>query len=195
MNKAGYVAAFFLGVIAGAFGTWKYAEAKCEKNAQEEIEAVKSSYFRKRKEEEKAAKSEEQPQQVEDSETEEEKQLKKKYSDILHRNGYVNYSTAEPKEADAKKESSFYMGAYVIPPENFGELEDYEMISLIYFADGILTDENYDPIDDEEETVGVNWSEHFGEYEDDSVYLRNDERRSDYEILKDMRKLSEVRRR
>ena len=33
---------------------------------------------------------------------------------------------------------------------------------------------------------------HFGEYEDDSVFVRCDERKCDYEILLDQRSFSEV---
>ena len=33
---------------------------------------------------------------------------------------------------------------------------------------------------------------HFGEYEDDSVFVRNDDRKCDYEILMDQRLYSDV---
>ena len=35
--------------------------------------------------------------------------------------------------------------------------------------------------------VGLDSLTHFGQYEDDSVYVRNDERMTDYEILLDIR--------
>ncbi len=44
-----------------------------------------------------------------------------------------------------------------------------------------------DIVDDIEETVGIDSLTHFGEYEDDSVFVRNDERKCDYEILLDHR--------
>ena len=44
-----------------------------------------------------------------------------------------------------------------------------------------------DIVDDIEETVGIDSLTHFGEYEDDSVFVRNDERKCDYEILLDDR--------
>ena len=55
-----------------------------------------------------------------------------------------------------------------------------------------MTDENYIPIDDIEGTVGIGFEDHFGEYEDDSVYVRNDVRRCEYEILADERNFSDV---
>ena len=80
---------------------------------------------------------------------------------------------------------------YVIPPEEFGEFEDYERISLTYYADGVLADDNNEVVDDVEDIVG-DALDHFGEYEDDSVFVRCDERKCDYEILMDQRTFSEV---
>ena len=40
-------------------------------------------------------------------------------------------------------------------------------------------------IEDVEGTVGTDSLTHFGEYEDDSVFVRNDEKQIDYEILLD----------
>ena len=56
----------------------------------------------------------------------------------------------------------------------------------------MLTDENDEIIEDVEETVGFESLNHFGEYEDDSVFVRNDARKCDYEILLDQRTYSEV---
>ena len=56
----------------------------------------------------------------------------------------------------------------------------------------MLADEDDEPVDDIEEIVG-DGLEHFGEYgEDDSVFVRSDMRKCDYEILRDLREFSEV---
>ena len=60
-------------------------------------------------------------------------------------------------------------------------------ISLSYFDDQILADENLDVVEDIEETVGIDSLTHFGEYEDDSIFVRNDARRVDYQVLIDNR--------
>ena len=49
-----------------------------------------------------------------------------------------------------------------------------------------------DIVDDIEETVGIDSLTHFGEYEDGSVFVRNDERKCDYEILLDHRNYEDV---
>ena len=71
-------------------------------------------------------------------------------------------------------------------------MPEYERISLTYYDDQVLTDENDKIIEDIEETIGIDSLTHFGEYEDDSVFVRNDERQCDYEILLDRRKYSDV---
>jgi len=55
-----------------------------------------------------------------------------------------------------------------------------------------LTDEGYEVIEDADEAVGEESLDHFGEFEDDSVFVRNDLMRCDYEILQDNRTYAEV---
>ena len=43
-----------------------------------------------------------------------------------------------------------------------------------------------------EEMVGFESLNHFGEYEDDSVFVRNDAKKCDYEILLDQKLYSDV---
>ena len=81
---------------------------------------------------------------------------------------------------------------YIISPEEFGAFDDYETISLTYYEDQILADDDDELVDDIEDIVGFDSLTHFGEYEDDSVFVRNDRLKCDYEILMDHRKYSDV---
>ena len=108
---------------------------------------------------------------------------------ILQREGYVNYSDMQNKK---QKQEIAVDRPYVIQPSDFGEFDDYEKISLTYTADGVLLDDMNEIVDDIEETVGEDSLEHFGEYEDDSVYVRNDAKKCDYEILLDQRNYQEI---
>ena len=81
---------------------------------------------------------------------------------------------------------------YIIRPDEFGEYDDYDTISLTYYADHILTDEDDEIVEDIEDKIGFDALSHFGEYEEDSVFVRNDRIKCDYEILLDQRKYSEV---
>lgn len=81
---------------------------------------------------------------------------------------------------------------YVISPEEFGEKEHYDTVSLMYYADQILADDNDDIIEDVEGTVGFDSLTHFGDFETDAVHVRNDEQCTDYEILRSLRTYKEV---
>lgn len=81
---------------------------------------------------------------------------------------------------------------YVISPDEFGEYVAYEPQSLMYYADGVLTDDMDNPIEDIDGMVGEDFAEHFGEYEDDSVYIRNDKTKCDYEILASAKTFAEA---
>ena len=59
-------------------------------------------------------------------------------------------------------------------------------------ADGVLADDMDEIIEDVDEVVGEDSLNHFGEFEEDSVYVRNDERKCDYEILRDNRNYADV---
>ena len=74
---------------------------------------------------------------------------------------------------------------HVISPEEFAEIEEYETTSLYYFSDGILTHLNGEVVEDVDEIIGTESLTHFGEYEDDSVFVRNDKLKCDFEILRD----------
>ena len=80
---------------------------------------------------------------------------------------------------------------YAIPPEDFGDYVDYEPTTLYYYADGVLADEDDNIIEDPVAMVGDDFMDHYGEYEDDCVYVRNDRYRRDYEILRSEKTFAE----
>lgn len=177
---------FSLGAAAGAFVAWRIVKTKYEQIAQEEIDSVREMYRSR-------LQDEEEPEQAEDEVTPTNKgdfsemPDVKDYLKILQQTQYtedINYQKVE--------EEQMSMRPYVISPEDFGEHDDYETISLTYYADGTLTDSTDEPIEDVEYIVGEDSLTHFGEYEDDSVFVRNDRLRTDYEILADTRNYSDV---
>lgn len=183
--------AFVLGVATGALVANKYLKTKYEKIADEEIASVKAVYWTKTNPEAAAyAKKDveytediyKQHQQAAKSVAEQAKEKPDivKYAEKLHKEGYTNYSTPDLGEP------------YVISPEDFGEFDDYEKISLIYWADRVLTDDNNEVVEDLEGSVGIDSLTTFGEYEDDSVFVRNSRLRCDYEILLDQRNFEDV---
>ena len=113
--------------------------------------------------------------------------MSKEYNKIVNGTGYTNYSDIKKEEDENDVEKP-----YVIPPEEYDEMDDYEAVELTYYACGTLTDECNNIIEDVDEIVGNDFSEHFGEYEDDSVYIRNDRLQCDYAILRDNRHFSDL---
>lgn len=105
------------------------------------------------------------------------------YISQIRENGYVSYSDMYPKKEN-KEVTTQSEVHHIISPESFGEFANYEQVSLKYYADNVLTDENNEIIENVDDIIGIDSLNHFGEYEDDSVFVRNIELKCDYEILK-----------
>ncbi len=189
MNKAAGFVMFVLGAAVGSVVTWQYTKKKYEQIAQEEIDSVKEIFSRR----ESAADVEivtPEPQTAKVGKPEEKPDISE-YAARLEREGYTNYSNASAGEKKEEREA-MEMKPYVISPDEFGEFEDYERISLSYYADQILADEDDEKVEDVDNVVGLESLTHFGEFEDDSVFVRNDRLKCDYEILLDQRTYSDV---
>lgn len=184
-NSAINVFIFIAGAAAGSAATWIFVKKKYEQLAQEEIDSVKEVFARRNKIESVCVSAAEDAIKIITEETSVEDDDYEALSDIIEGQCYISLdNTNDSKPVSAKP--------YVIPPEEFGEREDYDQFSLTYYSDGILTDENDCTIEDVESVVGVESLSHFGEYEDDSVFVRDDGRKTDYEILFDQRNYSDV---
>ena len=189
MNKARGFVMFVLGAAVGSVATWQYTKKKYERIAQEEIDSVKEIFSKR----ESAAEVEivtPEPQTAKVGKPEEKPDITE-YAARLEREGYTNYSNVSAGEKKEEQEA-MEMKPYVISPDEFGEFEDYERISLSYYADQILADEDDEKVEDVDNVVGLESLTHFGEFEDDSVFVRNDRLKCDYEILLDQRTYSDV---
>jgi hypothetical protein len=176
MNVKGTLSSFLIfaaGAAIGSVVTWKFLETRYKKLVDEEVESMDEYYRNKYGVE---------GPEVEEEETREiDNQVDiREYAKTLVSQKYVNYSNVERDE-----EVNDVERPYVIPPEEFGELSGYETITLYYHSDGVLTDDQNEIVEDVDDVVGEDFSDHFGEYEDDSVFIRNDAKRVDYEILYD----------
>lgn len=185
MCKLRMAVSFFAGVSIGGAAAWCCARKKYAGLAEQEINSVREAFARR------------------------EQQLKAKRENMSTPAAIIRVPEKEDIETYARrvqggKDHTPYLqtagpdpapdveAPYVISPEEFGELDGYTQISLTYFDDGILSDENGVIIDDPEEIIGDGLN-HFGEYEADSVFVRSDVRRCDYEILRDLRSYAEFR--
>jgi hypothetical protein len=184
------VIVFTVGAAIGSIVTWKLLKTTYEQIAREEIDSVKEAFSKR--ENHLMTELDEAHEHMRENEEKDEAAV----TDIrahMPTHEYVDYTKISQ---DKKKEAeSVSDKPYVIPPEEFGSREDYMEISLTYYADGMLADEDDDLVEDVEGTVGFESLTHFGEFEDDSVYVRNESRKADYEILKDERKYTDVKNR
>lgn len=189
MSKATGFVIFVLGAAVGSVVTWQYTRKKYEQIAQEEIDSVKE-IFSKRESAADVEITDPEPHTAKIGKPEEKPDITE-YAARLERDGYTNYSNVGAEQKKEEQET-MEIKPYVISPEEFGEFEDYERISLSYYADQILADEDDEKVDDVDNVVGLESLTHFGEFEDDSVFVRNDRLKCDYEILLDQRTYSDV---
>lgn len=193
MNKSIIgVVSFIFGAAVSSFITRELVKKKYERIAQEEIESVKELY--------KTRESVRDIQQgIIDGWNNPNKVLKEKIQSICDKamNDYKKILKDQKYSNDTKNdnsERSSSMKPYVISPDEFGEMEDedYDKVSFTYYADGVLADEYDEIVENVDEIVGEESLTHFGEYEDDSVFVRNDKLKCDYEILLDQRNYSDI---
>lgn len=172
MSKASVFFAFVAGAAVGVGCTCTYFKKKYAEIAQEEISSVKESFSNMY--EKKVAAIPEKPdiQDVIKKYRKEKEAAKKEVADILENCGYVPEDKAEK--------------IYVISPQEFGEDINYERISLKYYSDGVITDDEDEIVGNWQDLIGPDFAKHFGEYEDDSVFVRNTVLKADYEILRDL---------
>ena len=184
---------FAMGAVIGSLVTWKYVKTKYERIAQEEIDSVKDVFCKQTNTIIEPYAEEEKHENCVPSESEDIEGEMHAYMDVTSRYS----STAEGSSVKNEwKGGGMYMATkpYVISPDDFGELDGYETTTLTYYADGVLEDDYYVVIDKEEvdAMVGVDSFNHFGEHEADTVFVRNEKQKTDYEIQRDLRKYSEI---
>lgn len=184
------VFAFAAGAAIGSVVTWKILKTKYRQTIDEEVnkqvESVKEAYNEFCKDAYSTVKGE--LKELEDTINNMPEEIPenihnidiRQYRSLLTDEEYNDYTKAEGGAEMTKK-------PYVIPPEEYGEKLGYDMVSLQYYADGVLVDDAYNKYepDEIEALVGLESLKHFGDHEDDPdvVYVRNEDRETDYEIL------------
>lgn len=168
---------FATGAAIGSVVTWKVVKTKYERIAQEEIDSVKERF---------AMKFEPKDEPVEEVVDEEpqrrpyEKPDLFEYAKILQEEGYTNYSESTVEEKGGSNSAN---RPRLISPYDFGEMDGYETISLCWYEDGVLADDQGIVIEEVDELIGLDNLKRFGEYEEHAIHVRNDEQRVDYEVL------------
>lgn len=172
---------FAAGAAIGSVVTWTLVKTKYEQIANEEIESVREYYAQKDKEkltDEAYGEDEEEPDTVDEREV-------TQYRKMIKEAGYSENVEEDDDMVDDKP--------YVISPEDAEDRDDYELEQLDYFeGDDTLVDNFGDVVEDVDGMVGADFASHFGEYEQDTVYVANDATKTVYEICRDYRSYAEV---
>lgn len=179
---------FVGGVGTGAAITWRLLKPYYEKIVTDELQSIKEAYERKYKGEQQGKNT---TDEVDDEQTDvKDNEDAKEYIDIVVTEGYMNYSDVQQMTKNIRNINQ----PYVISPDEFGDMGDYDIEYLTYYADGTLADEADEPITDVDNVVGRDALNHFGTdtSEPELVFVRNDDLRKDFEISLDSRKYSDV---
>lgn len=184
---------FAVGAAIGSLSAWFYAKKRYEKIANDEIRSMRE-YFRRR---EKELLEDDETEETEgESDSSEEENDKGIYSNIIKESGYVRYSKSSNQDDSEEKDEKDNVDdePYVIRPDLFDTLDDYESMTLTYYADGVLADMFDVPIDDPDTLVGTDFVDCFNadEVDGDVVYVRNERKKTDFEIIEDLRNYSDM---
>lgn len=178
---------FIGGAAIGSVVTWKLLKTRYEQLVREEIESVKEAFATREKDNDISK-----PEVAEEPKVVSDISIVREYATKVADLGYTDYANVgkEPENKEVADE----LKPYIISPDQFGELFGYDTISLNYYADKVLADDNDEIIDDVDNTVGLESLNHFGDYKEDPdcVYVRNDALKADYEILLDERDYSDI---
>lgn len=171
---------FAIGGISGFLLADHILKEKYEKRVEEEVESVKSS-LRKYRTDPKEEASEEEVEAV-----------KQEYEELVDNLGYDTISDEMIEEVPEPDTNE--VNHMIISEEQFGQIEDYETITLLYLQDGVMVDDDYDRMSDEE----IQWAigdvdlKAFAKSDAESMYIRNNRIKVYYEIVKDDQTYAEV---
>ncbi len=187
---------FLAGAVVGAGGTYFALRSHFENQAADEIAEMRDYYRSKINKEADEADKKEQDYIAYMKEKEASKEDKDSYEKIRHPYGqyFRPLNSPPPEEGEVvpdpfvDKNCNAYDGIYLIKPEEYGQLDGYHECTCTWYAgDKILADEEDEPIDFVSATVGETFMDHFGDYAEGVVHVRNERNMSDYEITYDSR--------
>lgn len=197
-SKVSFCVGLLIGALAGSGCTYVFVSNKKEAEKEEEISSARNSFDCQIK------------QIIEKNRIEKEKlneRIIEEYDSFIESQGYSTES--EQKQEDPKKEepvkeekndlldslikqhsqkkiiSKSSQEPYFISYEEYGEIDAYTQRSCVYYANGVLTEDDYEIIDNPEELIGknnLNKLPDFAENGEYMVWVRNNDILTDFEI-------------
>lgn len=165
---------FAAGAAIGSIATWLIMDEKC-RLLEEDVNASRELYLSDKYNSENTT--------VAENRKFEEKPDLDEYINKIKDLGY----SEENKSEDERP--------YLIEPGEFGMIDDYDEYALTYWADGVLSDDDNNDKqieDDIDDVIGIEALDMFGEHEEGVVHIRNDRLKADYEVTRDTRNYVDV---
>lgn len=171
-----YVLTFVLGAgvggAVGYFATKKYFE----NYLNEEIDSVKDYYKSKAEKQENEPKTDKNDQKTDENEP--------NYKEMIEKLNYSGFS--EKKKETPSEDTVPDNRPFVISVDDYIGDQKYQKLGMTYFEkDGVFCDEDEQVVPDGMDLIGEHNLDKFGEYEEDTLFVRNVEQGCDYEVVLD----------
>lgn len=168
---------FAVGAAMGFLFAEQKLKRKYDQMVEQEVQSIKASFRKYQNLTDEMGPQEEAPKESADGNPASDLG---DYETLINDLGY----TAPPATAEDDSDGIHI----VISEDEFNELDDYESLSFVYLADGVLVDDDYERMSEEE----IQWAigdvdlKAFGEDETtDTMYVKNTKLKVAYEIIKD----------
>ena len=184
---------FATGAAIGSLVTWKVVKTKYEQILQDEIDSFKEMYVECMRDSHRDDYSTSDDDEVDDVFANDDPEVIE-YHTLTNRYRQSGNEAENGREGDGDDgdDVPYINGPYVIEPGQFADGEyDYDCHCITYYADGILADDWGVKLDIDE-TIGLDALEHFGDYAEDVVHVRNERLEAEYEVTKDPRNYADV---
>ena len=198
------IAIFSIGFVAGIFATAQYMKKQNEKIEEEvEIESEKMPGGENPENNDVIERMEEMTEEFEEYEEriKNEGYYVNEKTTVISESGDIMYDSDRPDPPVCRyDEEGYEMEEYTvmadrpynIPPEEYEvycEVDGtWNSEEYTYYADGYVTDSQGLPVSPEDviRCIGTEFPNWFGTYEDDQIWIRNDELRMDFSVVRDL---------
>lgn len=198
------IAIFSVGFVAGIFATAQYMKKQNEKIEEEvENESEKMSGGENTENNYVIERMEEMAEEFEEYEEriKNEGYYVNEKTTVISESGDIMYDSDRPDPPVCRyDEEGYEMEEYTvmadrpynIPPEEYEVYCEadgtWNSEEYTYYADGYVTDSQGLPVSPEDviRCIGTEFPNWFGTYEDDQIWIRNDELRMDFSVVRDL---------
>lgn len=188
MSRAYIYAAvgFIAGVVSGAAVAGYYFKKKYEERLDAEVRSVKESFGRVYSGKKDSDHSDDESNSITEDDSIIKRNVDTSKTDYTKCFDNPSVEPIDVKIDDGTQKEKLEPGEYPYVLDDYEYMQDDEStkIELLYFSDGLITDENWDPVEDLSRIIDPKDLEEFVNSDEDSIYTRSDARQCIYIIEK-----------